>query len=66
MVEQSTIVNYVLTSARIPILLKLRLSELCDGWRNKDLGTSERSLAIIYHNGGHLDLTLFIHILGTN
>ena len=65
MVEQSTIVNYVLTS-RIPILLQVRLSELCDGWRNKDLGTSERSLAIIYQNGGHLDLTLFIHILGTN
>ena len=65
MVEQSTIVNYVLTS-RIPILLQVRLSELCDGWRNKDLGTSDGSLAIIYQNGSHLDLTLFIHILGTN
>ena len=65
MVEQSTIVNYVLTS-RIPILLQVRLSELCDGWRNKDLGTSERSLAIIYQNGGHLDLNISIHILGTN
>ena len=65
MVEQSTIVNYVLTS-RIPFLLQVRLSELCDGWRNKDLGTSERSLVIIYQNGGHLDLNISIHILGTN
>ena len=32
MMEQSTIVNYLLTS-KIVILLSARLLELCDGWR---------------------------------